>query len=210
MSTSGQGPSDFRYTAFDFDPTQYDALMSSFDAVKDRIKDIPDLLNVRVIRTLENRMMVMSGYRSRDALDAATEAHGSIFAGFAQYMVGEPLVRAGERVARVIGEVPMNEFKYMRFVSAVIDPTKYDEIMSYLNGGVLESFKDIAGLSRVIISRTTEARILSATGYIDKTSADAAVETMQKALAGIAEYVTEPLLIREGELVWLYQYNLNS
>ena len=208
MTTSGQGPSDFRYTAFDFDLTKYDAMMSSFDAVKDRIKDIPDLLNVRVVRTLENRMMVMSGYRSRDALDAATEAHGSIFADFAQYMVGEPLVRAGERVARVIGEVPMNEFKYMRFVSAVIDPTKYDAIMSYLNGGVLESFKDIAGLSRVIISRTTEDRILSATGYIDKTSADAAAETMQNALAGIAEYVTEPLLIREGELVWLYQYNL--
>ena len=210
MTTSGQGPSDFRFTAFDFDTTKYDAMMSSFDTVRDRLKDIPDLLNVRVVRTLENRMMVMSGYRSRDALDAATEAHGSIFADFAQYMVGEPLVRAGERVARVIGEVPMNEFKYMRFVSAVIDPTKYDAIMSYLNGGVLESFKDIAGLSRVIISRTTENRILSATGYIDKTSADAAVETMQKALAGIAEYVTEPLLIREGELVWLYQYNLNS
>ena len=208
MTTSGQGPSDFRYTAFDFDLTKYDAMMSSFDAVKDRIKDIPDLLNVRVVRTLENRMMVMSGYRSRDALDAATEAHGSIFADFAQYMVGEPLVRAGERVARVIGEVPMNEFKYMRFVSAVIDPTKYDAIMSYLNGGVLESFKDIAGLSRVIISRTTEDRILSATGYIDKTSADAAVETMQNALAGIAESVTEPLLIREGELVWLYQFNV--
>jgi len=208
MTTSGQGPSDFRYTAFDFDLTKYDAMMSSFDAVKDRIKDIPDLLNVRVVRTLENRMMVMSGYRSRDALDAATEAHGSIFADFAQYMVGEPLVRAGERVARVIGEVPMNEFKYMRFVSAVIDPTKYDAIMSYLNGGVLESFKDIAGLSRVIISRTTENRILSATGYIDKTSADAAAETMQNALAGIAEYVTEPPLIREGELVWLYQFNV--
>ena len=208
MTTSGQGPSDFRFTAFDFDPTKYDAMMSSFDAVKDRVKDIPDLLNVRVVRTLENRMMVMSGYRSRDALNAATETHSSIFADFAQYIAGEPLVRAGERVARVIGEVPMDEFKYMRFVSAVIDPTKYDAIMSYLNGGVLESFKDIAGLSRVIISRTTEARILSATGYIDKTSADAAVETMQNALAGIAEYVTEPPLIREGELVWLYQYNV--
>ena len=208
MTTSRQGPSDFRYTAFDFDPTKYDAMMSSFDAVKDRIKDTPDLLNVRVVRVLENRIMVMSGYRSRDALDAATEAHGSIFADFAQYIAGEPLVRAGERVARVIGEVPMNEFKYMRFVSAVIDPAKYDAIMSYLNGGVLESFKDIAGLSRVIISRTTENRILSATGYIDKTSADAAAETMHNALAGMAEYVTEPPLIREGELVWLYQYNV--
>ena len=208
MTTSGRGPSDFRFTAFDFDPTKYDAMMSSFDTVRDRLKNIPDLLNVRVVRTLGNRMMVMSGYRSRDALNAATEVHSSIFADLAQYIVSEPLVRAGELVARVNGEVPMNEFKYMRFVSAVIDPTKYDAIMSYLNSGVLESFKDVAGLSRVLISRTTEDRILSATGYIDKTSADAAAETMQNALAGMAEYVTEPPLIREGELVWLYQFNL--
>ena len=208
MTTSGQGPSDFRFTAFGFNPTKYDAMMSSIDNARDRVKNIPDLLNVRVVRTLENRMMVMSGYRSRDALNAATDAHSSIFADFAQYIVGEPLVRAGELVARVNGEVPMNEFKYMRFVSAVIDPTKYDGIMSYLDSGVVESFKTIAGLSRVLISRTTEDRILSATGYIDKTSADAAAETMQNALAGIAEYVTEPPLIREGELVWLYQHNL--
>ena len=207
MTTPGQGPSDFRFTAFDFDPAKYESMMSSFETVRAQLKDIPDLLNVRVVRTLENRMIVMSGYRSRNALNAATEAHSSIFADFAQYIVGEPLVRSGERVARVFGEVPMNEFKYMRFVSAVIDSSKYDEIMSYLNGGVLESYKDIAGLSRVIISRTTEDQILSATGFIDKTSADAAVETMQNALSGIAEYLTEPPLIREGELVWLYQYN---
>jgi hypothetical protein len=207
MTTPGQGPSDFRFTAFDFDPAKYESMMSSFEAVRAQLKDIPDLLNVRVVRTLENRMIVMSGYRSRNALNAATEAHSSIFADFAQYIVGEPLVRAGERVARVFGEVPMNEFKYMRFVSAVIDPTKYDEIMSYLNGGALESFKDIAGLSRVIISRTTDDRMLSASGYIDKTSADAAADRVQNVLSGISEYLTEPPLIREGELVWLYQYN---
>ena len=208
MTTSGQGPSDFRYTAFDFDPAKYDATMSSFDTVRDRLKDIPDLLNVRVVRTLENRMMVMSGYRSRDALDAATEAHSSIFADFAEYIVGEPLVRTGERVARVIGGVQNNDIKYMRFVSVVIDPTKYDAIMSYLNSGHLESFKDVAGLSRLFITRTTEDRMLAASGYIDKASSDAATETVQAALAGMAEYMTEAPLIREGELVWLYQFNV--
>ena len=75
MTTSGQGPSDFRFTAFDFDPTKYDAMMSSFDSVNDQLENIPDLLNVRVVRTLENRMMVMSGYRSRDAPSAATDDH---------------------------------------------------------------------------------------------------------------------------------------
>ena len=208
MTTAGQGPSNFRFTAFDFDPTKYDAMISSFDTAKDRIKDIPDLLNVRVVRTLENRMMVMSGYRSSDALDAATGAYSSIFPDFAQYIVGEPLARAGERIARVIGEVPNNDIKYMRFVRVVIDPTKYNAMMSYLNGGVLESFKDIAGLSRVFITRNSEDHLFSAAGYIDKTSADAAAETMQNAVAGMAEYITEEPLIREGELVWLYQFNV--
>ena len=208
MTTSGRGPSDFRFTAFDFDPTKYDAMICSLEAVRDRVKNIPDLLNVRVVRTLGNRMMVMSGYRSRDALNAATEVHSSIFADLAQYIFSEPLVRAGELVARVNGEVPMNEFKYMRFVRIVIDPTKYDAMMSYLNGAVLESFKDIAGLSRVFITRNSEDHIFSAAGYIDKTSADAAAETMQNAVARMAEYITEAPLIREGELVWRYQYNL--
>ena len=208
MTTTGRGPSDFRFTAFDFDPTKYDAMMSSFETVRARLKDIPDLLNVRVVRTLKNRMMVMSGYRSRDALNAATEAHSSIFADFAQYIVGEPLVRAGELVARVNGEVPMNEFKYMRFVSVVIDSSKYDAIMSYLNSGHLEKFKDVSGLSRLLITRTTEDRMLAASGYVDKESSDSALESVQAALTGMAEYITEEPLIREGELVWLYQYNL--
>ena len=208
MTTSGQGPSDFRFTAFDFNSTKYDAMMSSFDNARDQFKNIPDLLNVRIVRTLENRMMVMSGYRSRDALNAATETHSSIFADFAQYIVGEPLVRAGELVARVNGEVPMNEFKYMRFVSVVIDSSKYDAIMSYLNSGHLEKFKDVSGLSRLLITRTTEDRMLAASGYVDKESSDSAMETVQAALTGMAEYITEEPLIREGELVWLYQYNL--
>ena len=183
-------------------------MMSSFDNARDQFKNIPDLLNVRIVRTLENRMMVMSGYRSKDALNAATEAHSSIFADFAQYIVGEPLIRAGELVARVNGEVPMNEFKYMRFVSVVIDSSKYDAIMSYLNSGHLEKFKNIPGLSRLLINRTTENRMLAASGYLDKQSSDSAMETVQEALTGMAEYITEPPLIREGELVWLYQYNL--
>ena len=74
MTTSGQGPSDFRFTAFDFDPTKYDAMMSSFDSVNDRLENIPDLLNVRVVRTLENRMMVMSGSVSYTHLTLPTKA----------------------------------------------------------------------------------------------------------------------------------------
>ena len=80
--------------------------------------------------------------------------------------------------------------------------------MSYLNSGHLEKFKDVSGLSRLLITRTTEDRMLAASGYVDKESSDSAMETVQAALTGMAEYITEEPLIREGELVWLYQYNL--
>jgi hypothetical protein len=50
--------------------------------------------------------------------------------------------------------------------------------------------------------------MLAASGYINKTSSDGSMETVQEALVGIAEYVTEAPLIREGELVWLYQFNV--
>ena len=96
----------------------------------------------------------------------------------------------------------------MRFVSVVIDPTKYDAIMSYLNSGPIEKFKDVAGLSRLFITRTIEDRMLAASGYIDKSSSDASKECAQAALTGMAEYMTEEPLIREGGLVWLYQFNV--
>ena len=80
--------------------------------------------------------------------------------------------------------------------------------MSYLNSGHLERFKNVAGLSRLFITRTTEDRMLAASGYIDTASSDAASETVQATLAGMAEYMTEAPLIREGKLVWLYQFNV--
>ena len=81
-------------------------------------------------------------------------------------------------------------------------------LSTHLNSGHLERFKDVAGLSRLRIVRVTEDRMLAASGYIDKASADAATEIVQTALAGMAEHMIEPPLIRQGELVWLYQSNL--
>ena len=90
----------------------------------------------------------------------------------------------------------MNDIKYMRFVRAVIDPSKYDTVMSCLNSVHLEMFQDVAGLSRLRIVRVTEDRMLAASGYIDKASADAATKIVQTALAGMAEHMIEPPLIR--------------
>ena len=208
MTTSGQGPSDFRFTAFDFDPTKYDAMMSSLDTVKDRLKGISELRNVRVVRTLENRMMVMAGYGSKKAMEAGTEAHSSIFADFAGYITDTPIVLGGEVVGRVNGEIPRDDIKYMRFVRAIIDPSKYDAMMSVVNGGVLDKYKDVPGLSRLLLVRVNETHMIAASGYVSKEAADAARENTDASLASVAAYMTAEPLIRQGNLVWLYQYNL--
>ncbi|MCH2519790.1 MAG: hypothetical protein MK210_16580 [Dehalococcoidia bacterium] len=208
MTTLRQGPSDFRFTAFDFDPIKYDAMMSLLDTVKDRLKGISELRNVRVVRTLENRMMVMAGYGSKKAMEAGTEAHSSIFADFAGYITDTPIVLGGEVVGRVNGEIPRDDIKYMRFVRAIIDPSKYDAMMSVVNGGVLDKYKDVPGLSRLLLVRVNETHMIAASGYVSKEAADAARENTDASLASVSEYMTAEPLIRQGNLVWLYQYNL--
>ena len=208
MTTLRQGPSDFRFTAFDFDPMKYDAMMSLLDTVKDRLKGISELRNVRVVRTLENRMMVMAGYGSKKAMEAGTEAHSSIFADFAGYITDTPIVLGGEVVGRVNGVIPRDDIKYMRFVRAIIDPSKYDAMMSVVNGGVLDKYKDVPGLSRLLLVRVNETHMIAASGYVSKEAADAARENTDASLASVAAYMTAEPLIRQGNLVWLYQYNL--
>ena len=208
MTTLRQGPSDFRFTAFDFDPMKYDAMMSLLDTVKDRLKGISELRNVRVVRTLENRMMVMAGYGSKKAMEAGTEAHSSIFADFAGYITDTPIVLGGEVVGRVNGEIPRDDIKYMRFVRAIIDPSKYDAMMSVVNGGVLDKYEDVPGLSRLLLVRVNETHMIAASGYVSKEAADAARENTDASLASVSEYMTAEPLIRQGNLVWLYQYNL--
>ena len=208
MTTLRQGPSDFRFTALDFDPIKYDAMMSLLDTVKDRLKGISELRNVRVVRTLENRLMVMAGYGSKKAMEAGTEAHSSIFADFAGYITDTPIVLGGEVVGRVNGEIPRDDIKYMRFVRAIIDPSKYDAMMSVVNGGVLDKYKDVPGLSRLLLVRVNETHMIAASGYVSKEAADAARENTDASLASVSEYMTAEPLIRQGNLVWLYQYNL--
>ena len=208
MNTRAQGPSDFRFTAFDFDTAKYDSMMDLLETTRGKLRDIPLLRNVRVVRTLTNRMMVMAGYGSREAMEGATEAHASIFSDFAEYITDTPIVRSGEVVARVNGEIPRDDIKYMRFVRAIIDPSKYDEMMSVVNGGLLGKYKDLAGLSRLLLISASETHMIEATGYVSKEAADAARENTNASLASVSKFLDGEPLIREGKLVWLYQYNL--
>ena len=62
----------------------------------------------------------------------------------------------------------------------------------------------ISGLYRLRVVKIAEDRMLAAAAYTDKSAADAARDVAQAALAGMAEYMTEPPFVREGHLVWSY------
>ena len=196
-------PRSVRFTSFDFDQSRYDSMLSDIEAIeKETLDDILGLARVHFVRTSDDHMMVMSAYESMEELETANAAHASIFGDFAKYITEEPIIRSGEIIEAVDGPAP--SVGYMRFTRAIFDPSKYDAMMSALDGQLEKLFKDIPGLYRLRVVKIAEDRMLAAAAYTDKSAADAARDTAQAALAGMAEYMTEPPFVREGDLVWSY------
>ena len=204
--------SSMRFTAFDFDASKYEAMLSDVNNLdNDRLTAISGLIGARAIRTQENRMMVMSNYSSMEDLDAANDAHRSIFADIGQYMTGQPLVRSGEVVGIVDGDTPVSDMGYMRFIRVCFDDSKWDVIQSYMDDNLASAFDGVAGLSRIRIARLREGSIdgkpamIATAGYDNEANAQAGMAVAQKALAGMAEYMTEEPHVRQGELVWQFR-----
>ena len=192
-----------RFTSFDFDESRYDSMLADFKAIQKELLDgIAGLARTRIVRTADDHLMAMSTYESMEELEAANAAHASIFSDFAKYIIGEPVIRSGEIIEAVDGPAP--GVGYMRFTRAIFDPSNYDAMMSSLDGQLEKLFNDISGLYRLRVVRITDERMLAAAAYTDKSAADAARDTAQAALSGMAEYMTEPPFVREGDLVWSY------
>ena len=192
-----------RFTSFDFDESRYDSMLADFKAIQKEVLDgIAGLARTRIVRTADDHLMAMSTYESMEELEAANAAHASIFSDFAKYIIGEPVIRSGEIIEAVDGPAP--GVGYMRFTRAIFDPSNYDAMMSSLDGQLEKLFNDISGLYRLRVVRIADERMLAAAAYTDKSAADAARDTAQAALSGMAEYMTEPPFVREGDLVWSY------
>jgi len=192
-----------RFTSFDFDQSRYDSMLADFKAIQKEVLDgIAGLARTRIVRTADDHLMAMSTYESMEELEAANAAHASIFSDFAKYIIGEPVIRSGEIIEAVDGPAP--GVGYMRFTRAIFDPSNYDAMRSSLDGQLEKLFNDISGLYRLRVVRIADERMLAAAAYTDKSAADAARDTAQAALSGMAEYMTEPPFVREGDLVWSY------
>ena len=87
-------------------------------------------------------------------------------------------------------------------------PYTHLNMMSVVNGELLGKYRDLAGLSRLLLIRSSETHMIAATGYVSKEAADVARENANASLASVSKFLDGEPLIREGELVWLYQYNL--
>ena len=196
-------PRSVRFTSFDFDQSRYDSMLSDIEAIeKETLDGILGLARVHFVRTSDDHMMVMSAYESMEELETANAAHASIFGDFAKYITGEPIIRSGEIIEAVDGPAP--SVGYMRFTRAIFDPSNYDAMMSSLDGQLEKLFKDIPGLYRLRVVKIAEDRMLAAAAYTDKSAAEAARDTAQAALVGMAEYMTESPFVREGDRVWSY------
>ena len=198
-----------RFTSFDFDQSRYDSMLSEIEAIQKEVLDgIAGLARTRIVRTADDHMMVMSTYENMEKLEAANGAHSSIFADFAKYVTGEPVIRPGEVIeinpafATVLDASSLKELGYMRFTRVIFDPSSYNAMMSSLNGQLEKLFRDVSGLYLLRVVRIADDRILAAAAYTDRSSADAARDTAQTALAGMAEYMTVPPFVREGNVIW--------
>ena len=86
-----------RHTAFSFDPAKKDAKLSHLTGQLDTFKGkVSGLVRIRIARVAEDCMIVTAGYANREAANA--EQARANFAGMAEFMTGEPVVREGEVV----------------------------------------------------------------------------------------------------------------
>ena len=93
-------PGYMRHVFVDFDPAEYDALMSYFDTTTEPFRVVLGLIRVRLARILENRMVSVAVYDNKSSADAGQENLKSIMAGMTEFVTGDYNVREGEIVLR--------------------------------------------------------------------------------------------------------------
>ena len=207
-----------RFTSFDFDQTKYDSMLSAWKAMDENLLNgVSGLIALRAIKTSEDHMMVMSTYNSIENLDAANEVHRSIFEEFSQYITGEPVIRSGEVVGGIDGQTPRSSIGYMRFTRVTFDESNFDAIKNYMDENLAPAFDGVSGLSRIRVVRLREGSIegkpavIAAAAYDNEPNALAAMTNAQKALGGIAGYMTTEPFQRQGDVVsaWMSSANLD-
>ena len=92
---------------------------------------------------------------------------------------------------------------YVRHTMVTFDPSNYDSIMSIADNS-REAIMGWSGLRAVRASRVADNRMIVTGAYVDKAAADANAENARTNFGKMGEFMTEPPVQREGEVVWSY------
>ena len=91
---------------------------------------------------------------------------------------------------------------YGRWTIFYFDASKKDAMLSHLTSQLDTMAKEVTGAVQGRLVQVAENRMVVHATYENKEAADAAAERASGVRASMAEFVTEPPIIREGELVW--------
>ncbi|RTZ94310.1 MAG: hypothetical protein DSY41_03710 [Candidatus Poseidoniales archaeon] len=90
---------------------------------------------------------------------------------------------------------------YYRLTRVNFDPSKYDAMLANMNS-TNDQFRGISGCVSVLAIRTAEDQAIAIAQYESKEAAEAAQEQVRAILGGMAEYMTDAPLIRQGDVIW--------
>ena len=92
---------------------------------------------------------------------------------------------------------------YVRHTMMTFDPSNYDSIMSIADS-TREAMTGWSGLISVRAVRVADNRMIVTGAYVDKAAAGANVENVRTNFGKTGEFMTEPPVQREGEVIWSY------
>ena len=91
---------------------------------------------------------------------------------------------------------------YGRWTIFYFDASKKDAMLSHLTSQLDKMTNEVTGAVQGRLVQIAENRMVVHATYENKAAADAAAERASGIRASMGEFVTEPPIIREGELVW--------
>ena len=92
---------------------------------------------------------------------------------------------------------------FVRHTMMTFDPSNYDYIMSIADS-TREAMAGWSGLISVRAVRVADNRMIVTGAYVNKAAADANAENARTNFGKMGEFMTEPPVQREGEVIWSY------
>ena len=91
---------------------------------------------------------------------------------------------------------------YIKVTTYGFDESRLDEALAKMDGAVRKDLQSIAGLESVDEGRIGEGQGMIVASYDSESSAVAAQPKVQEIFGKMAEYMTSPPEVKEGDVIW--------